>query len=119
MEPRGIEPGLASGLGEGSDPAWQQVRQSSQAGQAGGDIRAMASSNELMDEWMAGFGSGQSSSGFLTTQRERQDPNTAWSYTRDMSVVRKGLGFCSSIGTKDLSAFLIDLRLKAERKGWG
>jgi hypothetical protein len=36
-----------------------------------------------------------------------------------MSVVRKGLGFCSSIGTKDLSAFLIDLRLKAERKGWG
>lgn len=36
-----------------------------------------------------------------------------------MSVVRKGLGFVFFTGTKDLSAFLIDLRLKAEEKGVG
>lgn len=51
--------------------------------------------------------------------REGQDPNTAWVTYQGHEYYQEGTWFCSSIGTKDLSAFLIDLRSKAEEKGVG
>lgn len=75
-----------------------------------------ASINELR-EWMAG-GRGKVVLG-SQQDREGQDPNPVWVTLQKHECCQEGTWFCVFTGTKDLSAFLIDLRLKAEEKGVG
>lgn len=78
----------------------------------------MASSNELMDEWMAGFRSGQSSSGFLTTQREAGSKHSLVTH-QGHECCQEGTWFLFIYRYQRLERISDRLEVKGREKGVG